>query len=221
MHGCCAKENTVLKLSSTVLLGTLLCAGTSLAHAQNGLDVYLGVSTSRVGASNNLIDPLNTGAFSPTNAMGGAFGKAGANFMITPKLGVGAETDFRFSQGTYSSNISYRPTFYDFNLVYLPAAHRLKRIVPELQAGVGGVNLKFYYPQGYCDSLAGCSSSNTYLESSNHFQVHLEAGLRIYATSHLFIRPQVDAHYVNNFFQYGSNWVPEYGASVGWSFGER
>ena len=210
-----------MKFSSTVLLGALLFVTTSLAHAQSGLDVYFGVGTSRVGASGNLIDPLSTGILSPTNSMAGAFGKVGADFMITPRLGVGGETDFRFSQGTYSTNIKYRPTFYDFNVIYLPTAHRFKRIVPELQAGLGGANLSFYYPQAYCDSLAGCSTSNTYLESSNHFQVHLEAGLRIYATPHLFIRPQVDAHYVNNFFQFGSDWVPQYGASVGWSFGER
>jgi len=49
----------------------------------------------------------------------------------------------------------------------------------------------------------------------------VKKGVRLYVTDHLFVRPQVDAHYVDNFFQFGSNWVPEYGASVGWSFGER
>jgi hypothetical protein len=49
----------------------------------------------------------------------------------------------------------------------------------------------------------------------------MSAGLRIYATNHVFFRPQIDARYVDNFFQYGSNWVPEYGAALGWSFGER
>jgi hypothetical protein len=83
------------------------------------------------------------------------------------------------------------------------------------------VNLKFYYPNSYCDMFVGCSTSNTFLESSNHFQTHLEAGIRFYATRHFFVRPQIDAHYVNNFFQFGSNWVPEYGASIGWSFGEH
>ncbi|MFL6451479.1 MAG: hypothetical protein ACJ746_27945 [Bryobacteraceae bacterium] len=59
------------------------------------------------------------------------------------------------------------------------------------------------------------------MESSNHFQVHMAAGVRFYTTPHLFIRPQVDVRYVDNFFQFGSNWVPEYGASIGWRFGER
>ena len=80
------------------------------------------------------------------------------------------------------------------------------------------MNIKFFYNQSYCDQFAGCSSSNQYIESSNHFQFHLEAGLRIYVTSHIFVRPQVDAHWVNNLYQFGSSWVPEYGASLGWSF---
>ena len=46
----------------------------------------------------------------------------------------------------------------------------------------------------------------------------LAAGIRFYVTPHFFIRPQIDAHWVNNFYQFGSNWVPEYGAAVGWSF---
>jgi len=122
--------------------------------------------------------------------------------MITPHFGIGGETDFRFSQASYAG-LTYRPVFYDFNGIWLPTAHRLKRIVPELQAGLGGVNLKFYFPQSTCDSFAGCSTSNSFVESSNHLQVHLEGGVRFYLTPHLFLRPQVDAHYVNNFFQFG------------------
>ena len=139
--------------------------------------------------------------------------------MITPHFGFGGETDFKFSQGSYAG-LTYRPVFYDFNAIWMPVT-KLKRIVPEFQAGIGGVNLKYYVPQSYCDVFAGCSSGNQYLESSNHFQTHLEAGVRFYITPHVFIRPQVDAHYVNNFFQFGSNWVPEYGGSIGWSFGEH
>ena len=41
-------------------------------------------------------------------------------------------------------------------------------MVPELQGGIGGANLKFYFPNS-CGTL-GCSGS-TYLQSANHFQV--------------------------------------------------
>jgi len=191
-----------------------------LARAQAGLDVFFGVGTASAPSSSQSVDTFGDGTIYGTPRLGGTFGKAGADLMFSPHFGLGAETDFRFSQGSYTG-LTYRPTFYDFNAIWAPTGHNLKRIVPEFQAGLGGVNLKFYYPQSYCDIFAGCSSSNTFLESSNHFQVHLEAGLRFYVTPHLFVRPQVDAHWVNNFFQFGSNWVPEYGASVGWSFGEH
>ncbi len=192
----------------------------SAAYAQN-VDVFFGVGTASAPTSNTSIDPFGTGTAYTTPRIGGTFGKAGVDYFFRPQFGISAETDFRFSQGAYAG-LSYRPTFYDFNGVWRPLAGRHRgRVQPIIQAGVGGMNLKFYENSTACDVLAGCSSSNQFLESSNHFQVHMAAGLRLYATRHLFIQPQVDAHYVNNLFQFGSNWVPEYGASVGWSFGER
>ena len=192
----------------------------SFAHAQSGLDVFFGVGTMTDSATGQTYDTFGDGTLYGTPRLGGTFGKIGADFMITPHFGIGGETDLRFAQGAYSG-LNYRPTFYDFNGIWAPTGRTFKRIVPELQAGIGGTKLSFYYPTSYCDQFVGCSSSNSYVEGSNHFQVHLEAGIRFYVTPHLFVRPQIDAHYVNNFFQFGSNWVPEYGASVGWSFGEH
>jgi len=172
------------------------------------------------GSSGQPTDTFGTGNPFTTPRLGGTFGKAGASFMITPHLGLGAETDFRFSQGSYTG-LTYRPMFYDFNAIWAPTGRLHKRVVPEFQAGLGGTRLSFFYPQSFCDQFAGCSTSNSFVESSNHLQVHLSAGLKLYVTSHVFVRPQFDEHYVNNFFQFGSNWVPEYGAAVGWTFGER
>jgi len=93
--------------------------------------------------------------------------------------------------------------------------------VPELEGAIGGAHLSFSFPTSSCNPFTGCSTSSSFLDSSNHFQVHMAAGVRFYVTQHLFVRPQVDARYVNNFFQFGSNWVPEYGAAVGWSFGSH
>ena len=193
-----------------------LCFSNQFARAQANVDAFLGVGTARVGSNGQSIDTFGTG--NPFNApsLGGAFGKVGADIMLTPHFGIGGESDFRFSQSAYAG-LNYRPVFYDFNAIYTPT-RGFKRIVPQFQAGLGAVSLKFFYPQQSCDAFTGCSSSNSFLESSNHFQVHLAAGLRFYATSHVFFQPQIDAHYVNNFFQFGSNWVPEYSASVGWSF---
>ncbi len=203
----------------SLALGALFF-GATFANAQSGADVFFGVGTATDSSSGQSIDTFGTGNLFTTPRLGGAFGKAGADFMIKPYLGIGGETDFRFSQGSYAG-LTFRPTFYDFNAIVMPFGRKSKRIVPELQAGIGGVSTKFYVSNSFCDVFAGCSSSNQFVESSNHFQTHLAAGIRFYATPHLFIRPQIDAHYVNNFFQFGSNWVPEYGASLGWSFGER
>jgi hypothetical protein len=208
-------------IRNMVPMAFALCLGTTLVHAQAGPDVFFGVGTMTDSSAGTSIDTFGTGNPFTSPRLGGTFGKAGADFMITPYLGVGGEADFRFSQGSYAG-LTYRPTFYDFNAIFAPTAHRFKRIVPELQAGLGAVNLKFYSPSTtYCDQFAGCSSSNYALESSNHLQVHLAGGIRFYATRHVFLQPQIDAHYVNNFFQFGSNWVPEYSASIGWSFGEH
>jgi outer membrane protein W len=200
-------------------LALALCVGTGVANAQS-FDAFFGAGTAMDSSSNSSINTYGNGTYFNTPSMGGAFGKAGVDFFFKPQFGVNAETDFRFSQGDYAG-LTYRPTFYDFNFVFKPMAGRFHHIEPIIQAGVGGMNLKFYENGSYCDAFAGCSSSTQYLESSNHFQVHIAAGIRMYATHHIFIQPQVDAHYVNNLFQFGDNWVPEYGAVVGYSFGER
>ena len=204
----------------TLPLAVALFAGATFAQAQSGLDVFFGVGTASVSSSGQKIDTFGTGNPFTSPSMGGAFAKIGADYMIKPWIGVGAETDFRFSQGAYAG-LSYRPLFYDFNVIWMPTAHKFKRVVPELQAGIGGTKLSFYDNATFCNAFAGCTTNSAQVASSNHFQTHLEGGVRLYVTQHLFVRPQVDAHYVNNFFQFGSNWVPEYGASLGWSFGER
>jgi hypothetical protein len=207
-------------LRSGLPIALALFATSGLAHAQAGFDAFFGAGTSIVSSSNQSIDTFDTGFPYTTPRMGGAFGKAGVDFFFTPKFGVNAETDFRFSQGSYTG-LTYRPTFYDFNALYKPLAGHSHRIEPIIQAGVGGMNLRFYESASACDQFVGCSNSTQYVESSNHIQLHMAAGLRLYPTHHLFVQPQVDVRWVNNLFQFGSNWVPEYGAAVGWSFGER
>ena len=204
---------------STLPVLIALCLGATFAHAQSGVDVFAGAGTMTDKSSGTSINTFGTGNFT-TPRLGGVFGKVGADAMLTSHFGVGGEADFRVSQGAYAG-LTFRPTFYDFNAIWAPTGRSLKRVVPEIQAGIGAANLRFYAKQSFCDALAGCSNNNTFLESSNHFQTHLSAGIRFYATPHLFFRPQIDARYVNNFFQFNSNWVPEYSASVGWSFGER
>ena len=188
------------------------------AHAQ-GVSVYFGAGTATDSSSNKSVNTFGDGTLFPTPKMTGTFGLFGGDFMISHGLGVGAEYAFRFDQGPYAG-LNYRPAFYDFNAIWRPIPI-IRKITPEVQAGVGGANLKFYYNQRFCDLFSGCSTSNTLIESSNHVQVHLGGAVRLYVKGGIFVRPAVDVHWVNNFFQFGSAWVPQYTVSIGYTAGGR
>lgn len=191
----------------------------SLAQAQVNADVSFGVGTPVVSSTGQGIDTFGTGTPLNTPSMHGAFGKISGDLMLTHGLGVGAEYSFRFSQGPYAG-INYRPSFYDVNAVFAPTLHS-KRIQPEFQGGLGGMNIRFYQNSSSCNSFTGCNTSSNFLAGSNHFQVHGLAAVRLYVTPRVFLRPEVDVHWVNNLFQFGSNFVPQYGVSLGYSFGRE
>ncbi|HXN65415.1 MAG TPA: outer membrane beta-barrel protein [Candidatus Acidoferrales bacterium] len=200
------------------LLLVLMFGGAGLASAQ-GFSAYIGLGTAQDSSSNQGIDTYGDGNIYYTPRMGGVFMNLGGDFMFFPHLGVGAETSFRVTQGGYAG-LNYRPVMYDFNAVWEPVAVT-SRVVPEIQGGIGGVDTRFYYNSQYCDQFTGCSSSNSYLESSNHFDVHFAAGVRFYVKNGIFVEPRVDLRYVHNFFQFGSDFVPEYTVNVGYTFGRH
>jgi hypothetical protein len=205
-----------LIIRATPLLFFCLFAAVNFAHAQGG-SVYFGVGTATDSSSNQSVDTFGTGNPFTTPKLTGSFGTVGAEAMFRSYLGFGGEATFRFRQGPYAG-LNYRPTFYDFNAIFIPLP-KATRVVPEFQAGLGGAKLSFYYSQQFCSVFAGCQTSNSYLLSSNHFQLHAAAGLRIYFTRNAFIRPQADLRYVPNFFQFGSNRVPQYSLAIGYTFG--
>jgi len=197
------------------LLMVLLFGSVQFAKAQNA-SVYFGLGSVHDGSNGQSIDTFGDGTLFNTPSMVGLFETIGGDVMFKPHLGVGFETSFR-SQSAYAG-LNYRPLLYDFNAVYEPLPDS-GRIVPEFQAGLGGVNLRFYYNQSSCDAFGGCSSSNQYVESSNHFQLHFGGGVNLYFHGGFFVRPQIDVHWVNNYFQFGSDWVPAYSAAIGYTFG--
>ncbi len=201
---------------SIILSGFLLVSLAGLAQGQS-VDAYVGLGTAMANPANLSSDTFGDGNIYGGSRLGGLFGTVGADVLITRHFGIGAESSFRLAQGAYAG-LNYRPVFYDFNGIWTPASHS-HHVVPEIQAGLGGVNLNYYYPSTYCDQFVGCSTSNQYVESSHHFQAHFGVGVRLYTIGGLYIRPQVDVHWVNDFYQFGQNWVPEYGAVIGYSFG--
>jgi hypothetical protein len=188
-----------------------------LAEAQPRFDVYFGMGTARDGSTHEYLDLLGTGVYSMSPDLGGAFGRFGGGLMLKPSLGFGGEVALRFSQGDYSG-AGYRPILYDFNGIWTPRLST--RIVPEFQGGLGGLNMRFYDPTSpYYDY--GTGRYSTYVGSSNHFQLHGGVGLRVYITPSVFIRPQVDYHWVRNNDWFKDNGILAYTLSVGYSLGEK
>jgi hypothetical protein len=206
----------IIRILAISLLASVPFARTAGAQ---GASVFFGLGTAQNTSTGQLINTFGDGTLFPTPRMTGLFGKWGGDYMFRPYVGVGMEGSFRFSQGDYAG-LKYRPSFYDFNVVLAPLP-KSARIVPEFQAGLGWSKLNFYYNQQFCNSFSGCSSNNTLLTSSTHFQYHLSGGLRLYVTKNVFVRPEIDAHHVSNFFQFGRDWVTQYGASIGYSFGRE
>jgi hypothetical protein len=214
------KERTpVMKLTIQMAILIGVAAVVPVGQAQiPQLNLHFGVGTAMNSSSNTLIDTFGTGSPYTTPRLGGLFLDGGASMMVTPNWGASFDVSWRATQAAYTG-LQYRPLFYSVDGVWQPLGNRVKRIVPEIQAGVGGVHLSYYYNSQYCDQFTGCSNSNIYLEGSSHFQIDMAAAVRVYATPHIFFRPAVEAHWVNNFFQFGSNWVPEYTLGIGYSIG--
>jgi hypothetical protein len=188
-----------------------------IAGAQTSLDVHAGVSGMNAKSSGLSVDTFGDGNFYRTPSLDGVFMNFGAGAMITPRFGFGGGLSFKPGKSDYAG-LNYRPMFYDFNGIFHPAPSA-KRIVPEFQAGLGGVNMRFYYSQSNCN-IIGCSSQSSYVQSSNHLQLHASAGVKFYLKPSLYVEPKFDMRYVRNFEQFGTNWVPQYGVNVGYRFGE-
>ncbi len=206
------------RILSYLPVGLLTLAGSYSLHAQSSLDIHIGASGANAKSSGSSIDVLGDGNFRNTPSLDGVFMNLGGGIMLSPRFGFGAEVSFKPQQSDYAG-LGYRPVIYDFNGIMHPIPSS-KRIVPELQAGLGGANMRFYYSQKDCNVFEGCPGTNVLVQSSNHFQLKAGAGVAFFVTPHVYVRPQFDIHWVHNFTDYfGTNWVPQYGVSVGYRFG--
>ena len=196
----------------------LFFGGATLAHAQASASGYFGMGTARDSSNGQIVDGTNVAP-----SLGGVFISFGGDIMVKRSLGFGAEYSWRATRINYAPqvDVTARPIFYDFNAIWHPYTKHSK-VIPEFQGGIGGADVKFYETQSGCVlGNSGCTTVNQYIASSDHFQVHMAGGVRIYLTSNIFIRPQVDVHYVRNYEEFGSNWAPQYMISVGYTSGEH
>jgi hypothetical protein len=219
---------TKFTIRAIPVLILFLFASAHQASAQ-GFSGYFGVGSAADGAatssncpSKQIFDQVNLSCENAPN-IGGVFGVFGADFMITPSLGVNGEYSFRFAQAPFlpAAGLNARPSFYDFNAVYQPLSVT-GRVVPVLEGGIGGAKLSFYANSQTCVTLGTCLNQSQALFTTNHFQLHGGVGVKLYVKGDMFIKPQVDFHWVHNLNQqYASNFVPEVTVSIGYTFGRH
>lgn len=218
----------------------LLLVAVPFASAQSSFDINVGFGAMQDKAGPGI--DLNTflscssatavGACQSTPALSGFAMGVGGSLMLWKHLGFGADVNFQPAKQDYlkvqAANVNAgvpsiteqsRVMLYDFDAIYQPVSS--KKAAFQLRGGIGGANLKFYENQSGSNGLTGNFNQSQYAGSSNHFQVHGGAGVQIYLTDNLFIRPQFDVHYVHNFFQFGRNLVTEETVWIGYSFGRQ
>jgi hypothetical protein len=205
----------------------------SPARAQSSFDLNIGFGSAWDGSNGQGIEGASSAyAFESctpsapidaycqsTPSLSGFFLGLGGDLMLTKRYGVGAEVSFQPSRPSYGP-LQYRQTFYDFNGIYSPI--NLKRVMLEIQGGIGGARTSFAINESSCVGIAACTTETIPYANANHFQVHVGVGLQLFVTDHIFIRPQFDYHWVNNYTQvFSSSSVPSAMVWVGYSFGER
>jgi hypothetical protein len=198
-------------LNVAVLLFVGFFASRQPVRAQE-VDAYFGLGTARASSSGQQIETFGDKTLYATPKMGGVFTDFGVNFFFNKQVGVGWTGSWKWSSADYAG-LTYHASFHAFDGIFQPARIRTRRFAPEIRAGIGFTTVHFEFDdQQSCDQVPGCPSSHFFL-------AHLAGAARWYVTDHLFVRPAVDVHYVDNFFPFGSNWVPRYSLSLGYSFG--
>ncbi len=212
----------------------LLIGSAPIAFGQAGVDFNLGFGSARDGANSSIgIDNINSptnplGACTPgsgdtycqsAQALSGFFMGIGGDIMFKQKFGAGFDASFQPARQNYGP-LLYRETFLDIDGLYQPIS--TKRASVRLGGGIGFARTGFAINESECVGTVTCSTETTPVGTTNHFQVHFTAGVQIYVTEHIFIRPEFDLHYVPNLTQqFNSNVVPEGLVWIGYNFGHN
>jgi len=205
----------------------LLLFCTPLLRAQGSFDVALGFGTQRAKATGLGIDSNTFATCIPssssatceaTPALGNLFMGFQGDAMLNKHMGFGGELTFQPTKDNYGP-LQYRQMFYDFDGLYAPINNN--RFQLRFEGGIGGAHSGFSYLQTSCVGTAVCSSYAQSVGASNHFQVHVGAGVQIYVKDHFFVRPQFDFRQVPGLTdQFDSNQVYGFTVWVGYNFGE-
>ncbi len=134
------------------------------------------------------------------------------DLLLTHHLGVNTEFSWRASRNLYQGSTPFRPIFYDFNAIWAPPVTR--NITPEVMAGIGAENTRFYV-------APSCGINCQNFTTTNHFLGHFGGGIRYYVRGNLFVRPEAHFYVVRNNNLFSSPYATRYGMSIGYTFGGR
>ncbi len=182
----------------------------TLAHAQR-IDAAVGVGTILAPGASSA-----SGSEYPVSLSGGVYPGFSGDVIFWKNLGVGAEINFRASEGVNyggSVGVNYRPFFYNFNAVYSPKL--ANRTYLELVGGLGGLDTRFYECPDYDCNLGYSNGVNSFA----HFDVDFGGGVKFYVKRGLFIRPEARYYYIRNDTNFSSNHAARVGISIGYTFG--
>jgi len=182
---------------------------TAITATAQQMDVAFGVNTMTAPSASDA-----SGNHLPQSLNGGAYLGFSADAVLFRNFGVQGEFAWRASRGEYLNVQPYRPTFWDFNAMYLPRV--AKHTYFELLAGLGSESTRYYQPFQICDFYT-CRNYVTI----NHFMGHFGAGLRLYPIRSLFIRPEAHLYLVHDNQEFSSGHAVRYGMSIGYTFGGR
>ena len=192
-------------MRKTTLILLTLCV---LAIAGQAQEISAAIGVSGMSAPS----ALNAGSnFSPQSIGTGTFPVVSASFVSSKRIGIEGEVTWRATQNLYEGVQNFRPIFYDFNAIYAPKLGN--RATLELVGGVGAESVRFYGVSN-CSSFSGCTN----FVSTNHLLGDVGAGLRLYATSNFFIRPEMRYYFVRNNGDFSGAHSIRVGASLGFTF---
>ncbi|MGZ4788122.1 MAG: outer membrane beta-barrel protein [Terriglobales bacterium] len=196
-------------MKKSCLLACLLLFFACSAFAQSG-DIAFGVS-GLTSPSPSSFD-INSGNFFAPTMGGGTYLNFSGDFLLRHHMGIEGEIAWRAHQNLYQGYQPYRPLFYDFGAIWAP---RFGRIGAELSAGIGAESLRFYSNYYTCSYISGCTNYT----SSNHFMGAFGAGLKLYPTHNIFIRPEARLYLIHNNVEFAGNHALRAGVSIGYTFG--
>jgi len=155
-----------------------------------------------------------SGNHSPQSLTGGAYVGFSGDYLFWKHFGVQGEVAWRASENRYRGFQPYRPIFYDFNAIYAPPLGKHAQL--EVLGGIGALSTRYYSPIYVCDPFTFICTNYT---STNHFMGDVGAGLKLFLTRGLFIRPEVRVYFINDNVDFSSGHATRVGGSIGYSFG--